>query len=1081
MLHIILGRASTGKSYMALKSLAEDIKNGRNAVLLVPEQFTFENERTLLHNLNGNATLGSAVLSFTRLYDEVARKVGGRVADIISETEQTILIGRAMTEVKDSLRLWKRFVRSPRFTATLVNTIKELKSSAISATDLLNVAEQLNEPYLKNKLLDLSCIYTEYNALLANRFLDPDDNLTRLADNLLKYKFFEGKKVYIDSFKNFTGQQYKIIDRIMAQADEVYVYFTAPDLDCEKIDVFTNVRNTAKKVIESAKRYNRAVAEPIIITGTHFKNNALKSIEAVCSGQGVQNKTTSCNAVHICKCEKMSDEAEYVARTIRKLVRKEGYRYSDFVIIARDAESYQSTIENACKNNKVFCFNDKLNPIIYSPLTVLIDSLLKLITDFKTETVFNLLRTELWGIDFEDIALLENYTYLWNIDGKQWYQNWDMSPKGLDNSAIEEKEIEQLRKLNEIREKTVNPIVNFKRDFIGTPENMVRVLVNLILKMDLPQKLKDISPSNTAISDELKQCWDIVMNILDGIVRCLSENEITPDDFILLWKLSVSGARFAKIPSMVDEVTFGSADRIRPSRPKIAFIIGANQGVFPKTVSKNGIFGNSERQVLSEKGLEIFSSQMIEAIDEDYLVYTSLCCATDRVYVTYRRFENSGSKTEPSIIVNNILNSFNDIAVSNEPENVLTADNLPETAETCISKMCNTFNANKTTSLTLEEALKSINNISAEQIRSFADKQSFSLSPETAKSLYGPKVKLSATKFDTFNRCGFSFFCKYGLKIYKPKPADFNVLQRGTIVHFVLERIFTDYGKTLSQFDFEKISELVGKYMDMYFASVAGFDNVVNDRMKFIIEKIRLITCDVVWHIAREFKQSEFNPEFCELKIGRDGEISSVSIEHDDGEFLIEGSIDRVDIWNGYVRVIDYKTGTKKFKLSDTLVGLNMQMLIYLYALVKGDNELLNNTTPAGVLYVPSKREKEDTSLRMNGLILDDEGVFTAMEKENGGEFIPKHEYTKEGSLKHDTYVSSEVFELVFGHIEKLIKKMGKEVFAGYLSAIPKDSGGKTPCEYCDYAPICCIEDREHYTVKSYKNSEVIEILTEEE
>ncbi len=1081
MLHIILGRASTGKTFSVLHSVAQDIKNNRNPVLLVPEQFTFESERALLHTLGDSASLGSTVLSFTRLYDEIARKIGGRVADLINEIEQIILLGRAMSEVADTLKLWKRFIHSPRFTQTMAATISELKSSAISSEDLLEVAENLKEPYLKNKLIDLANIYSAYNALLADRFLDPNDNLTRLADNLIKYKFFEGKKVYIDSFKNFTGQQYKIIDRIMAQAEDVYLSFTAPDLDYNKIDIFSNVRETVRRVIDSAKRYNCPVDEPVILTESQFKNAALKSIESLFSGESLEGGISADGAVTVCKCEKISDEAEFVARTIRKLVRTENYRYRDFVIIARDAETYQSTIENACNNNGVFCFNDKLNPIIYSPLTVLVDSLLKLTENFTTETLLNLLRTELWSLKFDEISQLENYTYLWNITGKQWLNKWNMNPKGLENSEMDSKKTEQLEQINLLREKAVQPIIDFKNNFCGTPQNMTRVLVELFLKMDVPDKLREIAPENHAISDELKQCWDIVMSILDGIVKCLPDKEISTDDFILLWNLAVSNARFANIPQMVDEVTFGSADRIKPSRPKIAFIIGANQGVFPKATIKNGIFGNSEREILKDKGLEIFSTQMCEAIDEDYLAYTSLCCATDKVFVSFRTTDNSGKQTEPSIIVNNIIEAFSDVAVINEPSTSLSAENLPETVNTCISKMCNTFNVDKETSLTIEAALKNKNNISTELIRSFADKQSFKLSSENAKLLYGKNVRLSATKFDTFHRCGFSFFCKYGLGIYKPEPAEFNVLQRGTIVHFVLEGIIRDYGKELGNFTNEQVCEKVNEYIERYFKSVPGFEEVVTERIKFIIEKIRLIICDVVWHIAREFAQSDFNPEFCELKIGNDGEVGGVCVPHDDGTFIIEGSIDRVDTWNGYVRIVDYKTGTKKFKLSDTLIGLNLQMLIYLYAIVKGDNDLLSQKTPAGVLYVPSKREKDGNSLTMNGLVLDNEHVFKAMDRENSGEFIPKHEYTQKGDLKNETYVSAEVFNLIFSHIEKLIKKMGKEVFSGYLSAIPKDSAGKSACEYCDYYPICCIENREHVTVKSMKNSEVIKILTEEE
>jgi len=51
----------------------------------------------------------------------------------------------------------------------------------------------------------------------------------------------------------------------------------------------------------------------------------------------------------------------------------------------------------------------------------------------------------------------------------------------------------------------------------------------------------------------------------------------------------------------------------------------------------------------------------------------------------------------------------------------------------------------------------------------------------------------------------------------------------------------------------------------------------------------------------------------------------------------LSGFVDRVDEWlhNGkrYLRVVDYKSGKKSFDLSDVRHGLNIQMLLYLFAL----------------------------------------------------------------------------------------------------------------------------------------------------
>ena len=96
MLQFIYGRAATGKTYTVFERIKDDVQKGKDVVLLVPEQFTFESERTLLHTLGDRSSTDVSVLSFTRLYDEVCRKVGGRVADVVTDFDRVLLIYRAI-------------------------------------------------------------------------------------------------------------------------------------------------------------------------------------------------------------------------------------------------------------------------------------------------------------------------------------------------------------------------------------------------------------------------------------------------------------------------------------------------------------------------------------------------------------------------------------------------------------------------------------------------------------------------------------------------------------------------------------------------------------------------------------------------------------------------------------------------------------------------------------------------------------------------------------------------------------------------------------------------------------------------
>ena len=132
----------------------------------------------------------------------------------------------------------------------------------------------------------------------------------------------------------------------------------------------------------------------------------------------------------------------------------------------------------------------------------------------------------------------------------------------------------------------------------------------------------------------------------------------------------------------------------------------------------------------------------------------------------------------------------------------------------------------------------------------------------------------------------------------------------------------------------------------------------------------------------------------------------------------VGGKIDRVDgyIKDGrlYLKVVDYKTGSKSFHLSDVLYGLNMQMFLYLLMLEKGASSTLlrqaqqrlgqaaDSIEVGGALYVPAKdpfvaaaqgedegkvRERLDKARRRIGIVNGDDGVLDALEHTQEGKF----------------------------------------------------------------------------------------------
>jgi len=914
VLQFIFGRPASGKTFTVTNKIKELTNRGKESILIVPEQFTFENEKMILKTLGDKSALFVNVLSFTRLYDEIGKKTGGIAGTLLRDSDKIIFMSRTLKAVKDDLKLWGKYVSSVSFAKTLLDTIGEFKINAITPEDLKIAAEKIKSSSLKAKLNDISLIYENYDALVGEKFIDPADTLTKTYELLKNYNFFEGKTVFIDSFKGFTGQQFKIIERILSQAENVYVSLTDDRETSGEYCIYANIRKAVLKIEKIAKSRNVDISEPIILNNSYYSSCGLSTVERLLAGNKISDdcqpqKESLC----ICKAQTTYDEAEFVARTIKRLVRTENYRFRDFVIIARDSEKYESAIVSACKKNGVNLFYDSKIPLSAFPISVAGKSALEAL-NFSTEGILNFHKTGLGTLTTDEISVLENYAIVWNIKGNLWEQEWDMDPRGLTTDDDKDGKIkEELAEINRLRALAIEPIIKFKNSFGKSARQMATAMVELFDFCNCSEKLKKLcsewnDKGNDFYANAIKQSYDEYMNVLDSLVFCFGEISVTVKEFCDALNLSVSLGSIGRVPQTLDEVTFGAADRIRPSRPKVAFILGANQGVFPKTVTNNGIFALDERKTLIQNEINIADNTIDSSIDENYLVYSNLCCPSEKLCISYCEKTVLGEKMEPSAFVSEIAESMN-CSVLNFPDNYKKEEEktfgecYPQTAASAFGEYCRLIKNDPEIAATVKEALKGTDYYQlAEKIAKANVKRNDTLTKETAQKLYGKEIYMSATKIDTFNRCHFSYFCRYGLNVEKLQTADFNVLQRGTIVHYVLERIISTYKKGVADLSVSKLHELTDYYIEEYLKMVNGFDTIRNSQTDFLIGRISRSLKEVVCHISDEMKQSDFEPVACELKIGKGGTIEPMKFPFDDGSIVLTGSIDRVDEYNGYIR-----------------------------------------------------------------------------------------------------------------------------------------------------------------------------------
>ena len=1111
MIRFILGRASSGKTYTIMQKIAECLKNGEKPVLLVPEQFSFESEKHILDAVGDGDAQNVAVMSFTRLCDEVERENGGVCSESITNSDRVILMNRALKNCRDDLVRFKKYANSGSFARLMIDSINEFKLDFVSVEDLRRVAEKIDDEQFKAKLLDTALIYENYDTVVSEKLKDNNDRLTKLYDALEKYRYFDNKTVFIDSFKSFSGQQYKILERIVEQAKDVTIALTDNPLDKSSVGLFANVKKVQQRILKMSGLEH--ADDKIILDKKNYNSSELADLEDFMA-TGRTSFSGKSNDITVCCADSVYSEADFVARNMRRIVRESGgaVRYGDFVIIARDTAPYEDALITACKKNDVSCFIDKRIPLINLPTATAVLSAANVAVNFKTENILRFHKSGINILTVDELARLENYIYIWNInDGSDWQKEWTMHPSGMSNKTLTVEQNDELERLNRLRQKAIGPLENLKKQFYGNAQNMARALVRLLDDANAAVQFKNLSKKydDANYADAVKQSWDSVMKILNSLCLCFGDSTTPkPSEFCDALRMALTLETVGVVPQMIDEAVFGAADRIRPSRPKYAFIMGANNGVFPRIQLNKGLFAGDERQILTQyledlekldeakQNKSIADKTISSMIDEEHLLYSNVCCASDGLFISYSKVIN-GTEAQPSAFVEDIKSKFGCKCFA-EPSS-LKDGNLPETLEDAFSLYCSEWGENKSDKEVFEDLFKgSEYEAKAESVSQSRSKATYTLSSDTAKKLYGDAIKMSASRLTTFGECRFKDFCQYGLGISALEPVEYSANQRGTFTHYILQKAIEKHGKGLSALDESQISALVDDLAEEYLNGIAGYGDIETIYFKFLSSNVKRAAKYVISRLAAEFAQSDFEPVACELRIGdkkdkngnviKKGDIPAVQIPVDDEHTIVlTGEIDRVDVLKtsndagiseDYIRIVDYKTGKKEFNLSDVLYGQNMQMLVYLYALLKSKKY---GDKSAGILYATAKRFVKKTNpgdRRMNGLLIDDEKIVTAMEKDKKGEYAPKYE-------NKGYFITDDEFEKIFEFIENKLKSVGKTLYGGDIEVSPTDGCAEKnnssdddesgACKYCEFQNICRIGGAVHKKVPKLTNKEIFD------
>lgn len=1095
MITFLYGTYGSGKTTHILEQIAEDTAKGIHTFLMVPEQEAVLSERKTLERLPPSSQLSLEVLNFSRLYNRVCREYGNLSYRYITKPLKSLLMWQNLRELSPLLEQYGGAEeKDPTFGEIMLRAIGELKACAILPSDLEKAANKLRDKDpLRGRLRDLALIYASFDSLVSQNYSDSADDLSRLRDLLDDHSFFEGCHIYIDSFTSYTAVEHQIIERMFAQAESVTV--TIPLSDPNDSDMSAEgIRKSLLRLRQAAQRRG-GYRELILRQNQRAQSPALAYLVENLWKLDVSDEegnAFSDDSILLESCDTPYAEAEAAASHILALLRR-GVRAREIVVIARDAEQYHGIIEPALERAGIpFFFSEKSDLCTTPPIKLLLTALRIKQYNWRRSDVIAHIKTGLCDLSDTEADLFEEYINTWNINGARFLgEPFSMNPDGY-TDRLTERGKSILATANQAKISLCEPL---NRLFILLDgacgiADMCRAVYRYMEEIHLEDKLIELSRKELARgekkqAEETASLYGILMQTLADIAGALGDEEATTEEFTQLLRIAFAETSIGTIPTSVDEVTVGSASMLRVADPKYALILGLREGEFPAAVKERSLLSSTDRVTLAELGIELSATDDVRSSDELMYVRRAFAAPSHGLYLFTSLSDTSGEAVSPSIPFLRAKKLFSNI----KSHTYVGSDfhYLTPSPKNAVAHLRELKGSDQ--GATLAEALMDfIPDVKEKSIQS-TSQPDCSVEPALIAKRMGEHSKLSPTAFETYVQCPFDYACTYFLSLRDKKEAAFRADSMGSFVHFILEKtvreaLTADKNGILP--NGESLFDLTQKASQEFIQTVCPPDVTESGKMRHLYHRLNELAYLLVCNIATEFQNSDFHPAFYELNInGKDGNPTPLALTLSDGSTVsLSGKVDRVDVLEKdgeiYLRVVDYKTGDKTFRLEDAQNGLNTQMLFYLFTLCQSDSPAFRKSIgvkegkkplPAGVVYlsfaidtmeveddntVEATLAKAAASLKRSGLLLRDEEILTAMNHSLSSHFLVKGVKKKaDGTLAEKALASAEEIEALCKQLESIVTKIADKMRSGYASANPCKEAEHSPCEYCSKKPIC--------------------------
>ena len=1109
-LRFCFGPSGSGKSHRIYEEIMQRAAEepGRNFLIIVSDQFTMQTQKDLVMRSDRDGILNIDVLSFGRLSHRILEEVGTKEMPVLDDTGKSLVLQKVAADLKEQLPAMGSLLHKQGYIHEVKSAISEFMQYGISTQDMDKlITSAQKRGALAMKLKDLKTLYRGFQDYIRDHFITTEETLDVLRRSLSKSKILKGSVVVFDGFTGFTPIQNRLIQELMRVCAETIVTVTiGVGEDPYKMDGEQKLFHLSKKTVADLEKLAAEAeverGEDLFVKGgpnRFAKAPALHYLEQNLFRYQYEPYAGEQQEIHMFEALSPREEVHQTALYIRHLIREQGMTYRDIAVVIGDLEGYASYVETEFGQLEIPCFLDRTRGIVLNPMIEYIKSALQLyIKDFSYDTVFHFLRSGMADISREEIDELENYVIRTGARGYRTYSRlFTRRTEELQGNAegSEQAEEKTMERLNRIRQQFMDAVEILHMGSQEKAGDYVSHLYDFLEQNQVQQKLLNYQQQFEKEGDlsrarEYAQIYRLVMDLLDQVYELLGEEEISRQEFADILEAGFGEITVGTIPQNVDRIVVGDMERTRLKQVKVLFFLGVNDGNIPKNASKGGIISDMDREFLIESGTEMAPSPRQQMYIQRLYLYLNMTKPSEQLYLSYAKVNSEGKGIRPSYLIDTVRKLFPAMSVE-YPQNRSRLEQiegrqegarylaeelreyvegtLPEEERQDFYLMYRAYEADAAGRDLLTRA-------------AFRRYRESGLSRIVARALYGQQLENSVSRLETYAACACRHFLQYGLSLQEREEFGFEASDMGTVYHAVLENFAGKLAESnLTWWDFTEdfAAKAVNESVEAYAATSGETVLYSSARNEYAITRMSRILTRTVLTLQKHLKQGSFQPDDYELSFRFAEDLDSIHVDlSEDEKMHLQGRIDRIDVSEDaehvYVKVIDYKSGNRKFDLAALYYGLQLQLVVYMNAAMEMESRKHpdKEIVPAALLYyhiddptieTPVELTDEQINeqilakLRMNGVVNSDPGVVERLDRymQDKSVVIPV-EKKKDGSFSARSGVlSREEMQLISSYVDAKIRSIGREILDGKIAANPYEKGNEEACTYCAYKKVC--------------------------